>query len=53
MQTIYAFVIAFVYKQINQKNVMFGSIFEIQKNKIDVLSENSWSLGNVILISAL
>ena len=44
------FIVIFVYKQINQINVMFGSsqdsIFQI-----NVLSQNSWSLGNILIIS--
>ena len=37
-------------KQINQNKVMFGSS---QDHKIFVKSRNSWSLRNVLIISAL
>ena len=42
----------FVYKQINQNNVMLGSSQD-SKLKIFVLTRNIWYLGNIQIISML
>ena len=45
-------IVIFVYKQINHNKVMSGSSQD-SKHKMFILSRNSCSLGNILIISAL